>query len=101
MSKDAKGIHISKIWGPIPDGDETIIVEEAGVVTLTPPNIGSAKAIITNPVDCYIRFDSTPSNGMGRYFPANSGIVFESTEEIKQARIYVSAACTLFVDYSR
>lgn len=83
-----------------PNGDQTISVLAAGVVVLTPPD-GSDKAIITNPVDVYIRFNAVPAANVGTLYPASSGIVLQSPSEIAECQIYVTAACTLFVQYER
>lgn len=83
----------------LPNGDESIVVAAAGVKTLTPPKVGSIKAVVSNPVACSVRFGAVPTATAGTYYAANQSIVLGSETEIAQCQIYVTAATTLFVQY--
>jgi hypothetical protein len=100
VRSDESIINEGNYIAPIPNGDQAITMAAAGVqASLTPPNQGNIKAIISNPVATWIRFGATPAVNAGTYYVANQGIVLESAEEIAQCQFYATGAGTYFVQY--
>lgn len=93
-----QGVSIQSTAGNTPNGDESIVASGAGVKTLTVP-AGSIKAVVTNPVDVWVRFGAVPAENTGTYFAADQCVVLESAAELAACQIYVTAAGTLFVQY--
>jgi hypothetical protein len=96
---DGTIINPANYIGPQPNGDQSITVASAGIQMLTPPNPDSIRADLVCPVDCWVRFVSVPSVGVGEFCPAGTKIRFTSAEQIAAAQIYVTAPCGLFVQY--
>jgi len=84
----------------VPVSGEAVTVSAAGVVALTIPDEAQS-CIITNPVAVRIAFGTaTPSATVGTQFAANTGVVLTCREQLEQAKVYWTEACTgAYVQY--
>ncbi len=85
--------NIANTLAPEPNGGEELTVSGAGVVALTVPD-DTISAIITNPVAVRIAFGTTASETVGTYFPAYSCPSLGSAEQVAQASVYWTDACS-------
>jgi hypothetical protein len=101
LKEDNTTINMANLAAPDSNGDQTITITAAGVFTLTPPYSNNIAAIIIPPVDIWIRYGATPSLGIGLHIFAYQGVILDSPAQSATAQIYVTAPCTLFVQYEK
>jgi len=97
---DGTVINTAEYLAPRPNNDQIIAVTVAGIKHLTVPADTIAAEIAYAPVDLWIRYgENTPGVNSGAYYPEGSAILFDSYEKASTANIYVTAVCSLFIQY--
>ncbi len=93
MSHDSKGMHISRIWGSRPVGDEQLTIDAtAGGISLTPAKYAGAKGALITVETADIRFRITgeaPTTTIGHLAEDGDEIeigTFESIETFRAIR---------------
>ena len=90
MSGDAKGMHISRIYGSRPIGYEQLTIDATvGGISLTAGEYGTAKSavILIETADIRVRIDGgAPTATLGNPFEADDEIDLFTPEAIKNFR---------------
>jgi hypothetical protein len=106
MSGDAKGIHVSKVWGSKAKDFEQLTVDntEGGIALTASKYSNSQKAVITvETAEIRFRVDGgVPTSTVGHIADEDDQIVLDSAEDIANFRAIRtgSTSATISVSYS-